>query len=113
MWKYVTMIVVWWIFFHLFVKEPLLSLSLQNMPQEKPTQAVIMKILSEMGDKNGMGVVILLTKHFRPDREAFTVLIVLCFASLLNSVDKMFWSEGRPYFLTKVAPLDCHDIEFG
>jgi len=72
-----------------------------------------MHILSDLGDKNGMGLVMVLTKHFRPDKEAITVLIVLAFSSALNTLDKMFWRDPRPYFLTRMTPLNCKDIEFG
>jgi len=72
-----------------------------------------MHFLSELGDKNGVGLVMLLTKHFRPDKEAITTDIVLAFSSALNTLDKMFWRAPRPYFLTRMTPLNCKDIEFG
>jgi membrane-associated phospholipid phosphatase len=40
-------------------------------------------------------------------------VIVLAFASACNTLDKMFWRDPRPYFLTKMSPLNCKDVEYG
>jgi hypothetical protein len=28
-------------------------------------------------------------------------------------MDKMLWQDPRPYFMIKMAPLNCKDIEYG
>ena len=40
-------------------------------------------------------------------------MIVLAFVSAFNTLDKMFWRDPRPYFLTKMSPLNCKDVEYG
>ena len=72
-----------------------------------------MKFLAEMGDKNAFGVILILQKHFRPDKEAITGCIVVGFIAMFNALDKMFWQDPRPYFITKMAPLNCKDVEYG
>lgn len=111
--KYVIVLAVWWVVFNYLLKNPLLQYSLERMPQEKPTQAVLMQILAELGDKNGMGLVMALQKHFRSDKEAITTVIVLAFVSAINTLDKMYWREPRPYFIQKMSPLNCKDLEHG
>ena len=66
-----------------------------------------------MGDKNVFGVILILQKHFRPDKEAITGCIVVGFIAMFNALDKMFWQDPRPYFITKMAPLNCKDVEYG
>ena len=63
-----------------------------------------MRILSEIGDKNGMGLAIVLAKHFRPDKEAFTTMMAMGFSSSINTLAKAIWHEPRPYFIKKMAP---------
>ena len=72
-----------------------------------------MKLLAELGDKGGLGMVVLLCKHFRSNKEAFTAIIAFTLTSAFNTVEKMLRQEPRPYFLTEVAPLNCKDIEYG
>ena len=72
-----------------------------------------MKILSELGDKPGMGLLMILHKHFRSDKEAVIGALVLGFSATLNNLDKMIWQEPRPYFITDVKHLNCKDIEYG
>jgi hypothetical protein len=60
MFKYIVLAVAWWFFFNFILKGPLLQFSLEKMPKEKPTQQVLMQILAELGDKNGMGLVMVL-----------------------------------------------------
>ena len=72
-----------------------------------------MKLLAELGDKGGLGMVVLLCKHFRSNKEAFTAITAFTLTSAFNTVEKMLRQEPRPYFLTEVAPLNCKDIEYG
>ena len=113
MWKFVVLIVLWQVVFHFTLKDRLLNYSLLNMPKVKPTQPLVMKLLAELGDKGGLGMVVLLCKHFRTNKEAFTAMIAFALTSAFNTTEKMLRQEPRPYFLTGVAPLNCKDIEYG
>lgn len=72
-----------------------------------------MKFLAEIGDKNAFGLVLILQKHFRPDKECITTVIVVGFVTLFNSLDKMFWRDPRPFFIMKMTPLYCKETDYG
>jgi|LauGreDrversion4_2_1035121.scaffolds.fasta_scaffold629523_2 membrane-associated phospholipid phosphatase len=72
-----------------------------------------MYFLAELGNKSGLGFVVLFSKHFGTNAQAFTAIVAFTLTSAFNTCEKMVLMEPRPYFLTKVAPLSCKDLEFG
>jgi hypothetical protein len=61
---------------------------------------VVCKVLSELGDKYGIGgTIVFAVASMRPG-DAFAVALIFYFTVAFYSAQKLYYKEPRPYFLT-------------
>ena len=72
-----------------------------------------MKLVSEVGDKAGLGAIIFLTVHTLDRKDAFITAFAFCLSVTVTGILKLLFAEGRPYFLNdKIHPSSC-GLEYG
>ena len=72
-----------------------------------------MKLVSEIGDKLGLGGNIFLAVHGLERKDSFIGAFAFCLSVTVTGVLKLFHAEGRPYFLnSNLHPSSC-SMEYG
>ena len=73
-----------------------------------------MKLVSQLGDKTGLGGLIFLAVHLMDRNDSFVAATAFCMSVTLVGVLKLFYQEGRPFFLNPaIYPNSCDDLEYG
>ena len=58
-----------------------------------------MKAISEFGDKAFLGGAVYFATHWLGKTEGFTVMTAFCLSTTFLGLLKLYFTEGRPYFI--------------
>ena len=117
---YVLLLIIWLVWFETsHLKSKLIEYSATNLTYLRdeiasPGLDFRMKLVSQLGDKAGLGGIIFLSVHVMDRKDSFVVATAFCLSVTLVGVFKLFYEQGRPFFLNPaIHPSSCNDLEFG
>ena len=117
---YLILLVLWLFWFESStLKQRLIDYSATNLQYLRhdiasPGLDFRMKLVSQLGDKTGLGGIIFLAVHTLERKDSFIAAIAFCVSVTLVGVLKLAYAEGRPFFLNPgIHPSSCNDLEYG
>jgi len=77
-----------------------------------PTLDKVAKVISELGDKYIVGLLVYLTYHFMDHSKAFIIIFAAIICQSFSTLLKGVYHEARPFFVADTRPNGCR-FEYG